>query len=73
MNILKIKKLNEKAKEPMYATPGSAGLDLSACIDNEVTLPPLGRELIPTGIAIKIPEGYAGFIFGRSTARQCHT
>jgi dUTP pyrophosphatase len=50
---------------PAYARPGDAGLDLLARED--VTLAPAGgRALIPTGIALALPEGYAGFVQPRS-------
>ena len=52
---------------PFYATKGSAGMDLIACLDEDVVMPPLSRKLIPTGIAIKIPgPSYGAFIFARS-------
>ena len=41
---------------PAYATPGSAGLDLRACIDHVMTLHPGETELIPTGMAIHLPQ-----------------
>lgn len=63
---VKIKYLNEKAVKPEYATKGSAGLDLSAAIDSPIVLKAGGRALVPTGFAIQIPDGYAGFIFPRS-------
>ena len=43
---------------PAYATKGSAGFDLSACITNEETLAPGEIKLIPTGLSFEIPEGY---------------
>ena len=49
---------------PQYATPGSAGLDLRA--NESADIPPHGRALIPTGLAIAIPDGYAGFVQPRS-------
>ena len=50
---------------PSYAHPGDAGLDLRAAID--IVVPPGGgRVLVPTGIAIAIPRGYAGFVLPRS-------
>ena len=50
---------------PAYATPGDAGLDLLA--REAVTLAPAGgRALVPTGIAVALPEGYAGFVQPRS-------
>ncbi len=49
---------------PRYAHPGDAGLDLYAAQD--VILAPFERHLMPTGIAVAIPEGYAGFVQPRS-------
>lgn len=50
---------------PTYATPGDAGLDLLA--RDAVTLAPAGgRALVPTGIAVALPDGYAGFVQPRS-------
>ena len=43
---------------PSYATEGSSGMDLRASIENEFTLQPLERKLVPTGLYIEIPEGY---------------
>ncbi len=58
---------NKEKKLPFYATSGSAGMDLTACIDEDIVLKPLERALIPTGIAIKLPgEDYGAFIFARS-------
>ena len=67
MDTLKIKKLREKAKIPFRATPGSAGMDLYACIDEEITLGPGEKAVIPTGIAIALPGPELGaFVFARS-------
>ena len=67
MDTLKIKKLRENAKIPFRATPGSAGMDLYACIDEPVTLGPGEKAVIPTGIAIALPGPELGaFIFARS-------
>lgn len=63
---MKVKKLRENAIIPKSATKGSAGLDLYAAIETELTIEPGKRVLIPTGIAAEIPEGTAGFIFTRS-------
>lgn len=49
---------------PAYARAGDAGLDLLAAAT--VTLPPGGRELVPTGLRVAIPEGYAGLVLPRS-------
>jgi dUTP pyrophosphatase len=43
---------------PTYATPGAAGLDLLAAVDAPVVVPPLGRALIPTGLAVALPPGH---------------
>ena len=67
---LKIKPLSEKiGKEiplPYYATQGAAALDLHACIDEPLTIPPGGQAVVPTGLAVAIPQGYAGLVFARS-------
>ena len=64
---LKIKKLKENAKIPHRATNGSAGMDLYACIDESVTLAPGQLAVIPTGIAIELPDNTcAAFLYARS-------
>lgn len=57
-------KLEEGVDTPRYAHEGDAGCDLASRVD--VTLEPGHRALIPTGIAVSIPEGYAGFVQPRS-------
>ena len=61
-----IKKLNEKATIPTYGSEYAAGADLYACLDSEVTIAPHATVLIPTGIAMELPIGYAGLIYARS-------
>jgi dUTP pyrophosphatase len=51
---------------PAYETSGSAGMDLRADMDTAITLNPLGRCLIPTGIFIELPQGYEAQIRPRS-------
>ena len=51
---------------PEYATELSAGVDLRANIDNPITLPPLGRALIPTGLYIALPDGWEAQVRPRS-------
>lgn len=51
---------------PAYATPGSAGLDLVAALERPVEIQPGGRTLVPTGLAIELPEGYEAQIRPRS-------
>jgi dUTP pyrophosphatase len=63
---VKFKKLNENAKMPLYGSPYAAGADLCSA-ENEDTVIPAGKTvLIHTGLAMEIPEGYAGLIFARS-------
>ncbi len=65
--ILKIKKLNENAVIPAMATPGSAGMDLRACIDSDVIINPGERALISTGLAIALESNaYVAYIYARS-------
>ncbi len=61
-----IKKLNENATTPTYGSEYAAGADLYACLDGEVTINPHATVLIPTGIAMELPIGYAGLIYARS-------
>ena len=49
---IKVKKMNSMARIPLQATDGSAGSDLYACLDEDVTLAPGERKLIPTGIIL---------------------
>ena len=61
-----IKKLDPAAKLPVYGSPYAAGADLCACVEGEVTVPPHATVMIPTGLAMELPIGYAGFIYARS-------
>lgn len=64
---LKIQKKNPKAILPKRATEGSAGMDLYACMEEEITLRPGDLAVIPTGIAIGLPgPDYAALVFARS-------
>lgn len=64
---IKFLKLKENAVIPKRATPGSAGMDLYACIDAPVTIEPQGLVMIPTGLAMELPgSGYGAFLFARS-------
>ena len=67
--------LDQRIKDqlPAYATPGSAGLDLRACIDQPIELKPGQTELIPTGMAIHIADNaYAAMILPRSGLGHKH-
>ena len=58
---------------PAYATPGSAGLDLRACLNEPLTLPPNAWQLVPTGIAIYLQDPhYAAIILPRSGLGHKH-
>lgn len=68
---LKIKAVSPKIGNdiplPRYATPGSAAMDLHACLDEPVTIPPGGRKTIPTGLAIALPSpNCVALIYARS-------
>ena len=70
-----LKILDERIRPhlPAYATPGSAGMDLRACIDAPLTLAPGATELIPTGVAIHIEDpGFAALILPRSGLGHKH-
>src|SRR6478609_8699554 len=73
--VIALRILDERVRDylPAYATPGSAGLDLRACIDVPLTLPPGMTELIRTGIAIHIADpGLAALILPRSGLGHKH-
>ena len=61
-----IKKLNEKAILPSYGSEFAAGADLYACLEKDIIVNPHETVLIPTGIAMELPVGYAGLIYARS-------
>jgi dUTP pyrophosphatase len=72
---VQLKILDERLKHqlPAYATPGSAGLDLRACIEHVLTLDPGKTELIPTGMAIHLADpNYAALILPRSGLGHKH-
>jgi len=65
-----VRRLREDAVLPTQAYPGDAGLDLAAC--ESATLEPGERATVPTGIAVEIPAGYAGFVQPRSGLAARH-
>ncbi len=67
---LAVRRLDSSVPLPSYARPDDAGLDL--CAAAAVTLPPGGRALVPTGIAVAIPLGYAGLVLPRSGLAHGH-
>lgn len=77
MHKIEMKILNDKLGKtiplPTYATTGSAGLDLRACLDAPLTLAPSETQLIPTGIAIHVKDpGFAAHILPRSSLGHKH-
>lgn len=70
-----LKVLDSRLKEmlPAYATPGSAGLDLRACIEHDIVIKPNETFLVPTGLAIHLADpGYAAMILPRSGMGHKH-
>ena len=73
MNIL-INKLphGEGLPLPAYASPGAAGMDLTAAIPSELVIPPGATIVVPTGFAIALPDGYEGQVRPRSGLAARH-
>jgi dUTP pyrophosphatase len=67
---LEVMRVREDARVPARAYTGDAGLDLAAC--GPVRLEPGERALVPTGLAVAIPPGYAGFVQPRSGLAAAH-
>ncbi len=63
---IKIKKLDKNTIMPTRGSEFAAGADLYALLDKSITVMPNQTVMIGTGIAMEIPEGYAGFVFARS-------
>ena len=74
MKSIAVKILDQRVKQlPEYATPGSAGLDLRACIDSAITLNPGETQFIPTGLAMHLADpNYAAMILPRSGLGHKH-
>lgn len=66
MTVLKIERLPHNKNLPEYKTEGAAGMDLCAAIDEPITLKPLERTLVPTGIKIELEHGYEAQVRPRS-------
>jgi len=67
MTAIEIKVVNKGSQPlPEYAMPGDAGMDLRANIDQPVLLKSLDRHLFPTGLHIKLPEGFVAMVHPRS-------
>ena len=64
---VKYKVLDARAKVPAYATPGAAAADLCAVLDAPLTVAPMQRVLVPTGIAIELPGAHSvALVYARS-------
>ena len=63
---INIKRIKADSILPQKQTPGSAGFDLFACLDNPVEIKPFEKALIPTGLVIEIPNGFEGQVRPRS-------
>ena len=61
-----IKKIKPNAAIPTYGSANAAGADLYACIDSTITIESGETVLVPTGLAMELPTGYAGLIYARS-------
>lgn len=61
-----IKRLDENAVLPSYASESAAGADIYALCENEISIAPGETVFVRTGFALEIPEGYAGLIYARS-------
>ena len=74
--ILEVKALSDKIGReiplPYYATDGAAAMDLHACIDQPMTIPAGGQVVVPTGLAVAIPEGCVGIVAVRSSMGVRH-
>ena len=66
MEKIRVSKLRTGAILPTYGTPGAAGADLYACLDEPVTVQPGETVFIPTGLSMEIPDGFVGLIYARS-------
>ena len=64
--LIRLIRLDPRARLPSYATSGAAGADLSARIDDPLSIPPQGRAVVPTGLTIELPEGYEAQVRPRS-------
>lgn len=66
MTNVAVKLLRPGAKLPSFGSEFAAGADLHACLDEPVSIAPHETKLIPTGLAMEIPVGWAGLVYARS-------
>ena len=72
MLTIQFKRLSALAETPRRMTAHAAGYDLSAALETDITIPPLGRYCVPTGIAIALPVGFEAQIRPRSGLAAKH-
>lgn len=63
---ISVKRLKPNAILPTYGSDEAAGADLYACLENEITIAPGETAWVPTGLAMELPNGYAGLVYARS-------
>ena len=64
--VLRVKKKDPSVPLPQYESSGAAGMDLRAFVATEVSIPPLGKARIPTGLFFEVPDGYEAQVRPRS-------
>ena len=72
VDVVRVRPGGDPLPLPRYMTPDAAGMDLRADLEAEIVLAPSERRLVPTGLAVAIPEGYAGFVQPRSGLASEH-
>ena len=65
---IKVRRLRDDVEVPRYMSEGAAGLDLAAAIDEQITIKPMARVAVSTGLAFAIPMGFEGQVRPRSGA-----
>ena len=70
--VLRVRKKDERVTLPGYESPGASGMDLRAFVENEISLLPMERAKIPTGLFIEIPKGYEAQVRPRSGLAARH-
>jgi len=66
LSTISVVRLRPDAKLPTYGSEFSAGADLYACLESDTVIEPHTTSMIPTGLALEIPDGYAGLVCARS-------
>jgi len=66
VQVIRVRAAAEPLPLPRYMTAGAAGMDIYADLNEDLTIPPLGRALIPTGFALALPKGYEAQVRPRS-------